>query len=420
MRLSRRQPAPGTRRRRRGAAAFAALLLAGALGVAGCGASSDNSSAASDKAAGPALNDARSAPDAGSGNSDSDSGAGSGAAAEGSGNATDGSAAAGSAPSKGAADAKTPPLAPTYLVRTAELSIRTPHVADALERARTLAARAGGYAGDEDTAVDAAGHATSTVQLRVPPAAYDGLLDDLGGLGTLLGRKVSVDDVTSQVVDVQSRVKSQQASVDRVRKLMDQASGLSDVVSLESELSSRESALEALEAQQASLRAQAGLATITLRLSEPPVKAAPHKAVEKKQKKDGFWTTVGHALGGGWHAFYVTVRAVLVVLSAILPFLALGALVWVAWRLQRRWWPAAGQAVSPTLPERTGRLPRHPDAQEPDAQEPEGRQPEREGPDGEPSTASRSASREAPHATVAPTAPPVPPQAEPRDQDPPA
>ncbi|MDD1059490.1 DUF4349 domain-containing protein [Streptomyces cocklensis] len=353
MRPSTRQNTPGARRRR-GGAAVAALLLAGALGVAGCSASSD-SSASSDKAAASAASDGdRSAPQAGS---DGGADAGDGAAAEGSGGTAPSAPSAGSGGSS--SGAKTPRLAPTYLVRTAELSVRTPHVEDALLRARTLAAAAGGYAGDEDTAVDAQGHATSTIQLRVPPAAYDGLLDDLARLGTLLGRKVSVDDVTSQVVDAQSRIKSQQASVDRVRKLMDQASGLSDVVSLESELSTRESALEALEAQQASLRAQADLATVTLRLSEPPVKAAVHKEPEKK--KDGFWKTVGGALSDGWHAFYVTVRAVLVAVSAVLPFLALAAIVVVAWRLLRRWRPRTVPAGRPpAMPRTAAPLPKHP------------------------------------------------------------
>jgi hypothetical protein len=344
MRPSTRQHTPGARRRRAGAL-VAALLLAAALGAAGCSASSGSDSAGSDAAA-PAAGGARSEAQTGA---DGGSGADGGAVADGAGR-SDGKAA--SAPQATSGTGKAPALAPTYLVRTAELSVRTAHVEDALLRARTLAAAAGGYAGDEDTAVDAQGHATSTIQLRVPPAAYDGLLDDLAGLGTLLGRKVGVDDVTGQVVDVQSRIKSQQASVDRVRKLMDQASGLSDVVSLESELSSRESALESLEAQQASLRAQADLATVTLRLSEPPVKAAAPKAPEKK---DGFWETVGDALGGGWHAFTMTVRTVLVVLSAVLPFLALAVLAWVAWRLARRWWPrteAAGPPSSGLLPGR--------------------------------------------------------------------
>jgi hypothetical protein len=352
---STRQNAPGARRRRRGGAAVAALLLAVALGVAGCSASAGNDSAASDKAAAPMSDGANSIPEAGQDGGSGAAKSDSGAAAESTGG-TGGTAP--SAPAAGNGKGKTPALAPTYLVRTAELSIRTAHVEEASLQARTLVAAAGGYAGDEDTAVDAQGHATSTIQLRVPPAAYDKLLDDLGRLGTLLGRKVSVDDVTSQVVDVQSRIKSQQASVDRVRKLMDQASGLTDVVSLEAELSTRESALEALEAQQASLRAQADLATVTLRLSEPPVKAPAHKAQEKK--KDGFWKTVGDALAGGWHAFYVTVRAVLVVLSVLLPFLAVGALVLLAWRLLRRWRPRTAQARTPVVQQPAAPLPKHP------------------------------------------------------------
>ncbi|UWE11668.1 DUF4349 domain-containing protein [Actinacidiphila bryophytorum] len=353
------QHSPGALRRR-GGAAVAALLIAATLGLAGCSASSNNDSAASDKAAAPMSDGGASMPDAGQDGGSGSAKSGSGAVPEGTGSTGGTSPSAPSAGSgTGSGKATAPPSAPKYLVRTADLSIRTPHVEEASLKARTLVAAAGGYAGDEDTAVDAQGHATSTIQLRVPPAAYDQLLDDLGKLGTLLGRKVSVDDVTGQVVDVQSRIKSQQASVDRVRKLMNQASGLTDVVQLESELSTREAALEALEAQQASLRAQADLATVTLRLSEPPVKAPVHKEPEKK--KDGFWKTVGNALAGGWHAFYLTVRAVLVVISALLPFLAVVALLLLVWRVLRWWRPRPEPTEEPpAVRQPAAPLPKHP------------------------------------------------------------
>jgi hypothetical protein len=331
---------PGPRRAPRAGrriAAAAALLLAGTLAVAGCSASSAGSS---EEAAGPAHT--APAPPAADNRAVEQSGPGSAGA---------------SAASPGRSGAKTQ-LAPAYLVRTAKLSVRTPHVADALARARTLAAAAGGYAGDEDTQVDSAGHTTSTVQLRVPPAAYDSVLDDLAELGTLVSREVNVQDVTGQVVDVQSRVKSQQASVDRVRKLMAQATDLNDVVSLESELSTREAALESLEAQQASLKEQTNLATISLTLAEPPVRAvhAPRKVA-----RDGFWTQVGHALGDGWHAFYVALRTLLVVLSAVLPFLAAALLLLVAYRLvRRRWWPRPDQDRWAARFRPSGPLPKHP------------------------------------------------------------
>ncbi|WP_308190701.1 DUF4349 domain-containing protein [Streptomyces sp. HPF1205] len=326
--------------RRRGAAALGALLLAASLGVAGCGSGSGGSGAshADNAAAGPAARGAApdlSGPNASGSNAYGPSGAPAGVpSATGTGTGTGSKAAAGGTPSaRGQAQA-------TYLARTANLTVRTPHVEDALDRARRLAASAGGYAGDEDTAVDDRGHVQSTVQLRVPPAAYDSLLTELAGLGTLLERKVSVEDVTGQVVDVTSRVKSQQASVARVRALMDRAGSLTDVVALESELSTREAALESMEAEQAALKSRVDLASVTLRLVEPAAKAAP--AAPEREKDHGFWTTVGHALRDGWHAFCVVVRTVLVVLSVVAPFAAVAALVWWVYRLVRRRLPRTG------------------------------------------------------------------------------
>jgi hypothetical protein len=303
------RPRPG--RRRRPAVLFT-VLLAAALTVAGCGSSSggDSSSAAAP---------AKAADGSGSGST-------AGSTADGpSGTAT------GSTPGSTSGTGTDTPAA-TYLVRTADLSVRTPHVAQQLDKAREYAVQAGGYAGDENTSVDSRGRTSSTIQLRVPPAGYDQLLDQLAALGTLVNRQVTVEDVTGQVVDVDSRIKSQQASVSRVRALMDRATKLSDVVTLESELSTRESALEALEAQQASLKSRTDLATVTLRLTEPAAKPAP----PKKATHHGFWTSVGDALANGWHAFYLTVRGLFIAVSVTLPFLLLALLGWFGYRLVRR------------------------------------------------------------------------------------
>lgn len=302
---------------RRGAAGLA-LLLAAAVAVGGCSASSGHDSSG-----------ARSA-DAGAKRADDVPYAAPSTAPSG----ATGSGTTGSGATHGTSPGSTPTPA-TYLVRTATLAVRTPHVQDQLARARQYATRAGGYAGDETTTVDAHGRTASTIQLRVPPDSYATVLAELGGLGRLVDRKVSVADVTGQVVDVGSRIKSQQASVARVRALMNKATDLDDVVKLESELSTRESALEALEAQQASLRSRTDLATITLKLSEPPAAAAK----PAPRHHSGFWTTIGHAFGTGWHGFRVAVRGVLVAFAVVLPFAALVALGFLVYRLaRRRWW----------------------------------------------------------------------------------
>ena len=309
--------------------ALAALLVAASLALAGCSASggdSGDSSAASDgKAAadGPAQG--------------AEYGAG-GAKGSGSGTASD---------SRSGAAAEAPKLTATSIIRTASLTVQVKDVPKALDAARTTTEDAGGYVGDESTTRDADGHERTRVVLRVPTERYDEVLGDLQGSGKLLDRTAKAQDVTDQVVDVDSRVKSARASVARVRELMDRATKLSDVVALEGELSSRQADLEALLAQQASLKDRVGLATITLSLTETPVKKAA------KDDTPGFVD----ALAGGWHVFLTMLRWIALAIGALLPFVAVAALLAALWlrvvRPRRTHRPAAPTAQS-TLPQHSG------------------------------------------------------------------
>ncbi|MGW1892825.1 DUF4349 domain-containing protein [Streptomyces sp. NPDC002004] len=286
------------RNRRRPRAVTGALLVA-VLTVAGCSAGGGSGSAG-DKAAaerGPARA-------AGQYGAAADSKAG-GAAGNG----------------KGAGTRRPLPTG-VHIIRTAELTVRAKDVPRALDAARTAAESAGGIVGDETTDRDAQGHERSRIVLRVPQDRYQDVLDRLSGTGRLLRRTVHAKDVTDQVVDVDSRVRSARASVDRIRALMDRATKLSDVVSLEGELSSRQADLESLLAQQASLKDRTSLATITLSLTESPVKKA-----EKPDDEPGFVD----ALAGGWHAFVTMLRWLAVALGAVLPFVATAALLLALW-----------------------------------------------------------------------------------------
>lgn len=163
---------------------------------------------------------------------------------------------------------------------------------------------------------------------------------------------MKAQDVTDQVVDVESRVTSQRASVARVRELMDKATKLSDVVALEGELSTRESDLEALLAQQASLKDRTSLATITLSLTETPVKPAGHK-----DEDPGFTD----AVAGGWGAFVTMLRWLAVAVGAVLPFAVVGGLLVFVWlRLVRPRLPRGATAAAQPPTSALGPLPAHP------------------------------------------------------------
>ncbi|MGW3913453.1 DUF4349 domain-containing protein [Streptomyces sp. NPDC005070] len=299
---------------------MAGMFLVAALALTGCGAS--DTGTADDKSA--ARSDANAAPA-----EQADSGA------------------AGSGASNGRKAAAPPKVTVNSIIRTASLTVVVKDVPGALDDARAAAENAGGYVGDETTTRDGRDHERTRVVLRVPTERYDEVLAALEGAGKVVTRTAKAQDVTDQVVDVESRITSQRASVARVRELMDKATRLSDVVSLEGELSSRESDLEALLAQQASLKDRTSLATITLTLSETPVKKA-----EKKESDPGFLD----ALSGGWHVMVTVVRWLALAVGALLPFavvLGLIALVWmrgVSPRLRRRTTPAVASGPSPMAP----------------------------------------------------------------------
>jgi hypothetical protein len=313
--------------------ALAGILLAAALALTGCGGADSSSD---------------------SGGGDNAKSAASGAE-KGAAGAADSSRASGS-------KATTPPkITASHIIRTASLTVQVKDVPKALDDTRTTVENAGGFVGNETTARDGKGHERTRVVLRVPTEQYDQVLADLEGTGKVIERTAKAQDVTDQVVDVESRIKTQRASVARVRELMDQATKISDVVALEGELSSRESDLEALLARQASLKDRTSLATITLSLSETPVKKA-----EKKDEDPGFVD----ALAGGWSAFVTMLRWIAVALGAVLPFAAGAALLVLLWlrlvqpRLSRRTAPATA-AVQPT----TGSLPAAPPVRGEDGEE---------------------------------------------------
>ncbi|MBG0851739.1 DUF4349 domain-containing protein [Streptomyces spinoverrucosus] len=277
--------------------ALAGILLAAALALTGCSGADDTTSSAAGGDAG-AAQDRAVAPGAKEGAFDSGSQSG----------------------ADRAPDAPRPPA--SHIIRTASLTVQVKDVPKALDEARTTAETAGGFVGSETTTRDERGNERTRVVLRVPVDKYEDVLTDLEGAGKLLDRAAKATDVTDQVVDVESRIKTQRASVARIRELMDQATRLSDVVELEGELSSRQADLEALLAQQASLKDRTSLATITLSLSETPVKKAA-----KEDEDPGFTD----ALAGGWGAFVTMLRWIVVALGAVLPFAALAALVVLVW-----------------------------------------------------------------------------------------
>ena len=230
-----------------------------------------------------------------------------------------------------------PLLTGRQVIFTADITVQTKDIKTAVDQVTQLANGLGGVVFGEQVNLASKdpnnpGAASTTVTLKVPPdTLQQGILDQIGRLGTELSRNETASDITAQVVDVNSRVAAAQDSLTRLRQLFQHAGNVADLATVENEIAQREADLESLEAQQRTFAAQTAQATITVNLVATP-KVAALVAPVKKAHVVGFV----RGLRGGWHAFTRTVSGITTALGALLPFLGVLLVLGLAALIVRR------------------------------------------------------------------------------------
>jgi len=244
------------------------------------------------------------------------------------------------------------------IIYQAELSVEAEKVAAAADRAKAIVTGAGGYVAEERSETIPGGE-QSTITFKVPPARYADVLAQLGrDLGKRLSVRQNAQDVTEEVADVASRVKSAEAALGQFRTLLSKANKIGEILEIEREISSREADLESLQARQKALEAQTGMATVTLTLLPRP-QSSPRP--EKKDDAGGFLA----GLRTGWDTLTTSTVVALTVLGALLPWLVVAGVVWLAVRMiMRRLRPRATPPAGPVPPGAVPPAPGSPGPQE--------------------------------------------------------
>ncbi|GAA3769955.1 hypothetical protein GCM10022225_65990 [Plantactinospora mayteni] len=237
------------------------------------------------------------------------------------------------------------------IIYTGSVTVRVDDVEAAAARAVGIVAGAGGFVGGDNRSSDES-RSEATLQLRVPADRFAAVVDEVARLGKQLRRDVKTDDVTEETLDLDARIATQKARVESGRRLLAQAKSLSDLVMLESELAKREADLASLEAKKRRLADLTALSTVTAVLLGPNAQVP-----EDDEPSTGFLA----GLEGGWKAFVASLRILLTVLGALLPWaVGLGlpafAVVWLVRRLRGRRsrptppTPPAPPRTPPTVP----------------------------------------------------------------------
>ena len=234
------------------------------------------------------------------------------------------------------------------IIYRGSISVRVKDVNGAAAQATGIAATAGGFIGSDNRSSGGTGKDTASIQLRVPADKFTSVVDQLAKLGQEATREINTEDVTEQTVDLGARIKVQQARVDSGRKLLAQAKTLNDLVMLEKEVATRESDLASLQAKQRKLADLTALSTITVSFLTPDAVVVP-----EDDSPPGFLA----GLSAGWHSLLASLKVLLTVLGALLPWvIALALPIWgivYLWRrfnISRRLGPPALAPAGPRLP----------------------------------------------------------------------
>jgi hypothetical protein len=131
-----------------------------------------------------------------------------------------------------------------------------------------------GYAGEDafilsssEQGIQGSDQPAIFMQLRVPVARYDAVMNRLVGLAlTVDARQEQAADVTAEYVDTQARIRELETAIDRLLEIARTAQNTEDLLTVEKALSDRRAELEAMKGRAQYLSQTAALSLIQLEL----------------------------------------------------------------------------------------------------------------------------------------------------------
>lgn len=160
---------------------------------------------------------------------------------------------------------------------TDDLDAALPELTKALEEC-------GGYMEDQNlyngSAYSGRRYRSASLTLRIPADSLDGFTAQIGSLTNVVSSSRSTEDVTLQYVDTESRISVLKTEQTRLMELLAQADNMTDLLEIESRLTDIRAELESYTSQLKVLENQIDYATLSLSLTE----VTEYTPVEEKSR----------------------------------------------------------------------------------------------------------------------------------------
>jgi hypothetical protein len=221
------------------------------------------------------------------------------------------------------------------LVRRASLQIRALDLDAADKAVVVIMEKHGAYASSTNVSENSR-HYT----IRVPASSYDVLLSDVNGMGRLLYKNESAEDVTLHYYDLEGRLATKRELLKTYQSYLGKAKDIKEILSVEEKISELEDEIDGTGRELRNLANQVDYSTVNLEISGP-VTASSYSA-----------PTLLERLGELFGSFGEFVSTVLVILLGIVIygvpiFLIIVLLFWILFGriglLKKLWRIVAGK-----------------------------------------------------------------------------
>lgn len=215
-------------------------------------------------------------------------------------------------------------------IQRSRLALQVDDITVATEQARAIATGLGGFITDQRFSEDDRGRKMTDLTLRVPEEKLPEALAALTQLGRVQEEETSGEDVTEATEATENldiRLENARRLEKRLIALLEKrTTKVEELLAVEKELARVRGEIETMEERKRSLDDRVALATIDVRLSEPPGWGR------------GIFNPIKGVLQRALGAFVASLAALVVITSAAVPWIAVLILAgWLSLRLLR-WW----------------------------------------------------------------------------------
>ena len=225
------------------------------------------------------------------------------------------------------------------VIQTADYKIEVPvgDFHDSYQEIGDIAAKYGGYVTSSDSSVsgendDQLKQGVITFRIANIGDNFNLAQNEIEGLGKVVTKQVSGEDVSQEFIDLQSRLRNAEAQQASLLALLEKAGTVDEILLVQSRLDEVQLEIEQLKGRIEYMESMTDYATITVDLFQEDVEDA-NKGREDEGIAWGFVEAVEYA---GWLAVQ-TVNFVIMALGVIIPVLAITTLLVLAVYRFVRW-----------------------------------------------------------------------------------